>query len=399
MRTSYSALNTYKTCPLKFKYQEIDRIKVPKGKEAVFGTTIHSALHYMFTHEPLYPSLDQVIDFFRQKWMEAQEKVTLEAKEAEAYHNQGATLLSSFYKKNQPWNFHVLDMESRFEVFLEDPDTKESHVVAGVIDRIDKIGDNHYEIIDYKTSRRMPAQAQLDTDLQMSVYHLGLLHKWPHLEAENIKLSLHFLKHGEKISTARSNDALKETRTQVLSTLREIKRRIAKDDFPPTPSALCDWCGYRSLCPMWRHLYQDEKSKIKNEQELAPLVQEYIALKASSQQNTLRLRELQAKIEDFMTSEKLERVFSDNAYLTRRNREKPVYDMERVRSILTAAGKWDAILKADERKLEAIVKTLPSETQEQLREAITDIKRFTILTLSKKKVTRGLDGAEEDTRS
>lgn len=386
MRTSYSALNTYKTCPLKFKYQEIERIRVPKSKEAVFGTTIHAALHYMFTHEPLYPSLDQILDFFRKKWTEAQEKVKLEEKEAEAYHNQGAALLSSFYKKNQPWNFHVIDMESRFEVPLEDPKTKELHMMAGVIDRIDKIKDGYYEIIDYKTSRRMPAQAQLDSDLQMSIYHLGILDRWPHLEAQNIKLSLHFLKHGEKISTTRSHKALQETKTQVLATLREVKERLAKDNFPPTPSALCDWCGYRPICPMWRHLYQDEKLKIKSAQELAPILQEYIALKAANQQNTFRLRALQAKIEDFMASEKLERVFSTNAYLTRRSKEKFIYDMEKVKAVLTAAGKWDAILKADERKLEALIETLLPEIQKQLREAVIDTKLSTILTLSKKKI-------------
>ncbi|MEK7646921.1 MAG: PD-(D/E)XK nuclease family protein [Patescibacteria group bacterium] len=63
MRTSYSALDTYKTCPLKYKYQNIDKIKAPKNKEAVFGTVVHEALKFMFEKTPLYPTLDEVVNF------------------------------------------------------------------------------------------------------------------------------------------------------------------------------------------------------------------------------------------------------------------------------------------------------------------------------------------------
>ena len=65
MRTSYSALNTYKNCPLQYKFQNIDKISSPKGIEAVFGSTIHAALNYMFERTPLYPTVDEVVNFFR----------------------------------------------------------------------------------------------------------------------------------------------------------------------------------------------------------------------------------------------------------------------------------------------------------------------------------------------
>ena len=386
MRTSYSALQTYNTCPLKFKYQEIDRIKVPKSKEAVFGTAVHAALRRMFTHDPLYPALDEVVDFFSRTWEEARARLTLSTEQAAAYRIQGATLLTQFYKKNPPWNFHVLDLESRFEVVLEDPGAGEAHIVAGVIDRIDKLSQDRYEIIDYKTARRMPSQEGLDNDLQMSIYHLGLLRKWPHLQAQNIVLSLHFLKHGEKISTVRAETALTETRGRILKTLREIRERARKDDFPPTPSALCDWCGYRAICPVWRHLYQDKESQVKNQEELAPVLKEYISLKSANQTNNLRLRELQGKIQDFMEREGLLRVFSEQGFLTKSERSRPVYDMEKVRAVLSPIGKWEEILKTDEKKLQILAASLPQETREALQNAITEVKTITTLSLSQKRI-------------
>ncbi len=63
MRISYSALETFKRCPLKFKFQYLDRIKTPKRKEAIFGTLIHSALKIL--HEPglMIPTEEEILKY------------------------------------------------------------------------------------------------------------------------------------------------------------------------------------------------------------------------------------------------------------------------------------------------------------------------------------------------
>jgi len=66
---------------------------------------------------------------------------------------------------------------------------------------MDEINKNGIEIIDYKTSRKMPSQEMVDKNLQLSIYHLGLIKRWPHISPGEVKLSLYFLEHGEKIST------------------------------------------------------------------------------------------------------------------------------------------------------------------------------------------------------
>ncbi|MDO8555357.1 MAG: PD-(D/E)XK nuclease family protein, partial [bacterium] len=189
MRVSYSALETYKTCPLKFKYQELDKIKSPKSIEALFGSSIHSALKQMFSRTPLYPTLDEIVNFFTIKWQAlpaGRQEKKLEGADEEtlkAYFEEGIALLKNFYKKNSPWNFNAVELESRFEVQIEDTLNKKTHTLAGIIDRIDKSQENDvYEIIDYKTSKRMPSQNDLDKNLQLSIYNLGLIKRWPHLK-------------------------------------------------------------------------------------------------------------------------------------------------------------------------------------------------------------------------
>ena len=109
MRTSYSALETFRQCPQKYKFQEIDKIKTPKGKEAVFGTLIHNSLKFLFSRDPLYPSLDEVIANFRNSW-QASDIANLSEDERSLYLVQGENILRRFYAKNQPWNFNIVDM-------------------------------------------------------------------------------------------------------------------------------------------------------------------------------------------------------------------------------------------------------------------------------------------------
>ena len=84
---------------------------------------------------------------------------------------------------------------------------------------------------------------------------------------------------------------------------------------------------------------------------------------------------LQQKIHQYLDEKKLDRVFSDEGYVTRAIREKPVYDLEKAREVLERFGKWQEVLKADETKLQKIIKTLPYPAQKELEGTIKELKR------------------------
>jgi putative RecB family exonuclease len=351
MRASYSTLSTYQQCPQKYKFQEIDRIRVPKGIEAVFGNIIHSCLKFMFSRSPLYPTLDEIIDRFRGLW-EIKNGIEITPDDDKAYLEEGVSILKNFYKSNQPWNFNVLDLEAKFEVLIPDPVSGESHILAGIIDRVDKNSSGsspYYEIIDYKTSRRMPPQENLDDDLQMSIYNLGVIKRWPHLKTENVKLSLYFLKHGEKITTSRSLENLEKTKILIINLINEIKEKIKNCDFPAFPSPLCEWCGYKPMCPMWKHQFQKSspcgRSPEGRQNEIEEIIREYFDLKEQNNKNNQRLKELQISIYEFMSSEGVERVFGENGYLTKTLQERLIYDMNKIEQILVDLGRWNEVVK------------------------------------------------------
>ena len=387
MKTSYSALETFKTCPLKYKYQEIDKIKGPKRIEAVFGTLIHSALKYMFERNPLYPTEDEIIDFFTKRFNEKSEAILWPdplKKEAteKLYYDEGIKLLKNFYKKNQPWNFNPVELESRFSIEIIDEKTNESHTVAGIIDRIDKDpeGDT-YEIIDYKTGKKMPSQESLENNLQLGLYHLSLLARWPNLKPSQIKTSLYFLKHNEKISTSASEERAEKTRAIILDKIAEIEKSRKNNDFPPTPGPLCGWCAYRKICPMWSHEYK--KPETPDDKTASEAIAEYMGIKESDDKNDKRLKELRGIILSYMESKKIERVFGGDGYITKTILERTSYDIEKLKPIFEKLGLWEKILEPDSKKINEVINSLPDGERESAGAAKV-IKSSVMLKVSKK---------------
>ena len=380
MRTSYSALDTYKTCPLKYKFAQIDKIKGEKSKEQVFGTAVHKALQFMFNRTPLFPTLDEVLNFYADYWGGVKDKIKVADKEKEFYLEEGKSILKKFFLKNQPWNFNVLDLESRFEVLIDDPERGENHVLAGIIDRVDKPADGSYEIIDYKTSRKMPSQEMVDKNLQLSIYNLGLTRRWPHIKPEQVKLSLYFLRAEEKISTFRSPEALAHAENEILSQVRIIEEKTQENDFPPVPSALCDWCGYKPICPAWRHLYEKEKKP-----EIQSAINEFLELKREIDERKKKLISLASIVREYMQIEKLERVFGDMGSILQSRQERASWDSEKVREILSGSNILDSVMTVDPQKLSFIVRSLPDEIQEKLKKEARTVKTFVVLKVSRKK--------------
>ncbi|MCX6731908.1 MAG: hypothetical protein NTX55_02910 [Candidatus Parcubacteria bacterium] len=152
----------------------------------------------------------------------------------------------------------------------------------------------------------MPSQSIIDNDLQLSVYHLGLTKRWPQINPEKIKLSFYFLKHGEKISTSRTPEQLDNTK---------------------------------------KFLYNSQfsKSKSKTEAEIKNIIKEYFDIKIQGDKNSERLNELKMIIQAFMEEQKVERVFGDAGYITKKLFERNIYDMKKIKEILEELGKWQEV--------------------------------------------------------
>jgi len=380
MRTSYSALQTFGQCPQRYKFQVIEKVPSKKSKEAIFGTLVHSALEHMFSNDPVFPTLEEVVVQFTTKLHSS----TFPKSEVARFEKLGIDLIEKYYKKNPPWNFTPIGLETFFEIQIEDPDAPEGtepHRIAGKIDRLDKCADGTVEVIDYKTSRRLPSQTDVDGDFQLSIYQQAVLHRWPKLKPEQITLSLYFLRASEKISTTKSVKQAESAKAYIVNRIHDIEEATKSNSFPPKPTPLCEWCSYKPICPAWRHLYKTTKPEefTPTEKEAQEIAKKYIELKSDQDRIKKELVELAQKIHIYLDSENLERLFDDMGTISRSSFERSSWNMESAAEILKEENKLDEILSPDEKKFKELLSSLPKPLVEKLHE-ISETKK-TVITL------------------
>jgi RecB family exonuclease len=376
MRLSYSALETFRSCSLKYKFQNIDKIKEPKSKEAVFGTLIHGTLKYVHTPSLLAPKLEDALDYFSKNWNSDVFEDELEERSA---FSMGVAMIQQYYHKNIISDYNIVDLESRFAVEIQDQKNHADHIISGIIDRIDKTEDG-YEIIDYKTTKKMPSQESVDNDLQLSVYLNAFLSRYPKEAAnlDKITVSLYYLKHGVKLSSVRTLEQLEKAKQLFLDVIAEIE----KGEFAPNVTPLCDWCGFQKICPMWKHKFKDQ-SKIASD-EIDTAIGDYINLKAAITSTKVQLVQLQEKIAKYMEQEGVDRVFSNEGIIAQTLRKTYKYDEKQLREILEPLDKWEAVLKVDGIALKNIMSVLPPGVRQDVERARVLDKESKSLTVKKK---------------
>jgi putative RecB family exonuclease len=380
MRLSYSALETYQICPLKFKFREIDKIKTPQTKEAFFGSLIHEILKIL--HEPsqlAIPTEEEILKIFSEKW---DPSFYEDPQEETIAFAQGVKMLKNYYAGNYPARFNIVSLETRFEAPVLDKG--EAHIITGIIDRIDKNENGIFEVIDYKTSKKMPAQKFVDNNLQLAVYHLGVANRWPSLVEQNrpVKLSLYYLPHNEKLSTIKNAENINETKEKILGIIDKIKISSAEQSFEPNPGPLCGWCQYQPHCPLFKHKFME---KALGDEEARELAKEYFELKSRADQDSKRMTEIREKISAYMNEQKLDRVFSESGSITRSPKKNYTYDGRALKAILEPLGKWKEILAIDSTKLKKVIASLPEKEKRKIEQIKKLDKETKIISVKRKK--------------
>jgi CRISPR/Cas system-associated exonuclease Cas4 (RecB family) len=274
--------------------------------------------------------------------------------EERTYHDHGRQVLAQYHHENAPTYAIPAALEFRFTIEVEGVQ------LSGVIDRMDRIPGGGYEIIDYKTNRRLPPQARIDADLQLSVYHLAAKEVWG-IEPE--RLTLYYLLPGQRMTTARTPAHVDELRRRIAT----VAERVAAGKFEPRPNPLCDWCEYQPLCPVFRHRYEREQGDPAP--RMTEIVDEWIDLKRRGREVYRRLDELTPLVNAFADEHGYRRLYgTDGAAIDRRPQHVTAPVEERVREILEPLGLWERVLAVDPARLNALIesRTLPPEVEDRL---------------------------------
>jgi putative RecB family exonuclease len=236
-------------CPLKYKLKYVDGLKEKPKPYLSFGSSLHLALEFMYSHKPFPPTLNQVLKHYEDNWIS---DGYASSEEEEGYFAYGRRILTEYYEK------HVKDLKSPMAVEYLFNLKVEDIPVTGFIDRVDKIEEEKAEIIDYKSGKRGFTQAQVAENEQLTFY------QWAVEESLRIpvgKLTLYHLPSQTPVSVgARPQERLDELKGKVLM----VAHLIEKGEFEPRRNRFCP-CDFGDHCPLFEHMFRKGKKKRKQQ--------------------------------------------------------------------------------------------------------------------------------------
>jgi RecB family exonuclease len=339
MRLSYSSIDTYETCPAKFKFAYEDRLPRRPSPALSFGDSLHRALQCFHNRPvPVPPARDELLEMLDAVWVSDGYR---DASEERTYRDHARQVLVQYHVENAERYRIPVALEFRFSIEIEGVQ------VNGMIDRMDRLPGGGYEIIDYKTNRRLPPLSRVERDLQLSIYHLAAREVWG-IDPE--RLTLYYLLPGQRMTTTRTPEDVDELRARIAT----VAERIGAGKFEPRENPLCDWCDYQAMCPIFRHRFEREDGDPTP--RMTELVDEWIGLKRQGREVYRRIDELVALINAFCEEHGYRRLYgSDGAAVDRRPQHVTQPDEEALRRVLEPLGLWERVLSVDTKKLNDLV--------------------------------------------
>jgi putative RecB family exonuclease len=250
---SWSALSTFRTCPLKYKFRYIDGLPEESVSAAlVFGSGIHSAVEQHFQAAlsgEEQPDVERLLFAYRSAWLphdpdaiqfgSTETRASLDAlagKMLTAFLNSPAASVSG----------RVLGVAEEIRGML----------VEGVPDlygRVDLLTEDSDSLVvtDIKTSRgKWSAEQVEDSGEQLLLYS--------HLASEiapGKKITTRFLvltKTKEPVVEEHVREVEPAAVKRTLAGVEQVWRAIESGVFYPAPSVMsCSSCGYRAACRAW----------------------------------------------------------------------------------------------------------------------------------------------------
>ena len=234
---SATDIDTYRECPLKFKYRKILRVPEKRSVYMVKGSVIHGVLEWLGNERLAGRQLN--IDAGIR--MAGEEMDAVRGQYDDGQYKKAESSLAEIIRRYAEWegksSNDLVGTEIRFETHID------GIRYVGKIDRVEKNPHGGYEIVDFKTGTSVVTKNDIKLNPQVNIYAAAAGEKYGSLPA---KVSLVYL---AKSSTIREYAVTEESLEAGLDATREYAGKIASEKFEPTPGNHCNRCPYRSICP------------------------------------------------------------------------------------------------------------------------------------------------------
>jgi len=272
---TFSALNTFRNCPRKYKHRYIDCLRPREKAESLsFGSVIHSAIELWYRSAPDNNRLWTVLDFIDQQFPQRAgddgQKATW---------NLARAMFTGYASRYASEDFEIVEVELPFTGEIRNPDTgrpSQTFVMAGKADAIVKRTDGMY-LLEHKTASSIDANYldKLWTDTQIALYSFYLRQ----IGYPIVGIIYNVLLKSRLKQKAGETEAEYEARRMELAAKNKSGRSTAKRQMPESDeefqARLAEWYA-RPEAFHREHIYLSEDRLAMLQEEVWEITQQYL---------------------------------------------------------------------------------------------------------------------------
>jgi DNA helicase-2/ATP-dependent DNA helicase PcrA len=233
MALSANAVQSYSTCPMKFKLERDWKIPGEAAAAMQYGFAIHTVLknYYDPAAHAKELSIEDAVQAFKHEFGKGYIDDPVQRK---IYQERGEDQLRTLLLASPRDSANVIATEHKFSFKLGERE------IRGRIDRIDQLEDGVVRVIDYKTGAPKDRKFA-EESLQLSIYAMAVAQ----MNLSPRELVLVNVQDNTMAVAGRTPKQLDMAREKIEDAAEGIRR----GQFDPTPGQHCRWCDYRNLCP------------------------------------------------------------------------------------------------------------------------------------------------------
>lgn len=240
---SFSQLTTFERCPLDYKFIYILKIPLEDNPQAVFGRCLHACLRQFFL--PLLEShsqpslfeakkikteeltLTRLLDYYNNYWIDTGYS---DRQQADTYKQEGKKILTAFQSQLPDPLPTIVFLEKKFSLKLD------RYTLTGTIDRVDRLPDGTYQIIDYKSGNK-PKKFDYSVKRQLLLYQAAVEENFG-LKVSS--LTYYYLKDGETVDFIAKPNEIQKVKNDMIALIQEIQT----SDFKRRTGSDCKYCQH-----------------------------------------------------------------------------------------------------------------------------------------------------------
>ena len=249
---SFSAIECFKTCNRKYYYRYIVKLATKFWPWLILGNLVHLVLEKFYKYILYFSKRGRQYDkkeLIKRAYISAIKKYHRLSKSkrhpaiTDKQKEDCQKIIKKYLKRSEINDPRVAFVEKEFYIDIED-----GLSVKGYIDRIDKIDENLYHVLDYKTSKE---PYDVNKNFQLTLYSIALK-RIVNNRSIKIKKILDFVKFEKEQSSDFHNDADEDRVFSeikcVASQINMLKQKEKSDEWKATENSFCWCCDFAYQC-------------------------------------------------------------------------------------------------------------------------------------------------------